>query len=55
MAASSLRPAGIADFGGQRVDVITRGEHIEARTPVLALRFEANRLVVESSPEEPTV
>ncbi len=53
-AASSLRPAGIVDFGGQRVDVITRGEHIDAGTPVLALRFEANRLVVETASEEPS-
>lgn len=46
-AQSPLRPAGIALFGGERVDVITRGEHLEPGTPVRALQFEGNRLVVE--------
>ncbi len=52
VASSALRPAGIASFGGQRVDVITRGEHIPSGQDVLALRFEANRLVVESAPAQ---
>lgn len=52
-AVSPLRPAGIAHFGDQRVDVITRGEHIESGTPILALHFAANRLVVEAAAGEP--
>ncbi|TAH35063.1 MAG: hypothetical protein EYC70_14855 [Planctomycetota bacterium] len=48
---SPLRPAGIAQFDGERVDVITRGEHVEAGTPVRALQFEGNRLVVEACHE----
>ncbi|HEX9793202.1 MAG TPA: NfeD family protein [Planctomycetota bacterium] len=54
-AASALRPAGIATFGDDRLDVVTRGEHIEAGTPVRALRFVGNRLVVEpvSAPARP--
>ncbi|RMH01356.1 MAG: hypothetical protein D6702_11750 [Planctomycetota bacterium] len=51
-AASDLRPSGIARFDGERVDVITRGEHIAAGTPVRALRFEANRLLVEALPAD---
>lgn len=45
---SPLRPAGIASFAGERVDVITRGEHLESGTRVRALRFVGNRLVVEA-------
>ncbi len=47
VAISPLRPSGIAQFGDERVDVISRGDHVPAGTEVLALRFEANRLVVE--------
>ena len=46
-AASALRPTGIAMFNGERLDVVTRGEHIEPGVPVRAVRFVANRLVVE--------
>ena len=42
-----LRPTGIAMFNGERLDVVTRGEHIEPGSPVRAVRFVANRLVVE--------
>ncbi len=52
VARSSLRPAGIAEFGERRVDVVTRGEHVEAGSPLLALRFESNRLVVEAAPAD---
>jgi len=51
---SPLRPTGIAMFNGERLDVVTRGEHIEPNTPVRAIRFVANRLVVERiNQEEP--
>lgn len=46
-AESPLRPAGIASFAGERLDVVTRGEHVDPGTPVRAVRFVANRLVVE--------
>lgn len=52
-AVSPLRPAGIAEFDGERVDVVTRGEHVEPGTPVRALRFVGNRLVVERANENP--
>ena len=52
-AESSLRPAGIAMFGDDRVDVVTRGEHLERGTAVHAVRFVGNRLVVEAATENP--
>jgi membrane-bound serine protease (ClpP class) len=44
--ATPLRPAGIADFEGQRVDVVSQGEYIEADTPLEVLRVDGNRIVV---------
>lgn len=46
IAASTLRPAGIAHFDHERVDVITEGEFIEAGDPIEVLRVEGNRIVV---------
>ncbi|HSE91881.1 MAG TPA: NfeD family protein [Methylomirabilota bacterium] len=43
---SPLRPAGIADFGGERIDVVSRGEYIEAGQPIEVIRVEGNRIVV---------
>ena len=43
---SVLRPAGIADFDGVRLDVVTEGEFIEAGEPVTITRVEGGRIVV---------
>ncbi len=43
---SMLRPAGIAVIGSRRVDVVTRGEMIDAGTPVEVVEVEGNRVVV---------
>jgi membrane-bound serine protease (ClpP class) len=43
---SPLRPAGIADFHGERVDVVSQGEYIAAGEPVEVVRVEGNRVVV---------
>jgi membrane-bound serine protease (ClpP class) len=45
-AASPLRPAGIADIEGARVDVVSEGELIEPGTPIEVLRVDGNRIVV---------
>jgi membrane-bound serine protease (ClpP class) len=45
-AASTLRPAGIADIEGERVDVVSDGEYIEAGEPIVVVRVEGNRIVV---------
>jgi membrane-bound serine protease (ClpP class) len=43
---SPLRPAGVADFEGERVDVVSRGEYIEAGEPIEVVHVEGNRIVV---------
>jgi membrane-bound serine protease (ClpP class) len=45
-AVSPLRPAGIADIDGKRVDVVSQGEWIDATTPIEVIRVEGNRIVV---------
>ena len=42
-----LRPAGTAEVAGQRVDVVTEGEFIEAGTWVKVVKVEGPRVVVE--------
>ncbi|MFN2449804.1 MAG: NfeD family protein [Candidatus Baltobacteraceae bacterium] len=49
MAVSYLRPAGVAQIGDQRVDVLTSGEFIPAGTPVRITRIEGARIFVEPS------
>jgi membrane-bound serine protease (ClpP class) len=45
-AATVLRPAGIADFDGERVDVVSDGELIEPDTPIEVVHVDGNRIVV---------
>jgi membrane-bound serine protease (ClpP class) len=45
-AVSALRPAGIADIEGERVDVVSDGEFVEAGSPLLVVRVDGNRIVV---------
>ncbi|HEX6318221.1 MAG TPA: NfeD family protein [Burkholderiales bacterium] len=45
-ATTPLRPAGIADIEGARVDVVSDGELIEPGTPVEVTRVDGNRIVV---------
>jgi membrane-bound serine protease (ClpP class) len=45
-AASSLRPAGIAEIEGERVDVVSDGEFIEPGEPITVVRIDGNRIVV---------
>lgn len=50
---SVLRPAGIARIAGRRVDVISRGEMIEAGTAVRVIHIEGNRVVVAATQSNP--
>lgn len=50
---SALRPAGIADIDGQRVDVVSDGELIEAGTPIQVTRVDGNRIVVKRAQAHP--
>ena len=53
VAESPLRPAGIATIGGRRVDVVTRGVHVDAGTTVRVVKVEGNRVIVEAAPDAP--
>ena len=46
VALSDLRPSGVASIGGQRVDVVTSGEHIPAGEPIEVVLDEGYRRVV---------
>ncbi len=46
LAASFLRPAGIASIDGRRVDVLTEGDFIPAGTPIRVTRVEGARIFV---------
>ena len=46
LATSPLRPAGIADIEGRRVDVVSDGEHIDAGQAIKVTRVDGNRVVV---------
>jgi membrane-bound serine protease (ClpP class) len=45
-AVTPLRPAGIADIDGQRVDVVSDGEFIASGAPITVSRVDGNRIVV---------
>jgi membrane-bound serine protease (ClpP class) len=47
---SPLRPAGIAEIDGERVDVVSEGEMIEAGTMIIVRRVDGNRSVVQRHP-----
>jgi len=52
-AATVLRPAGVMDVDGERIDVVTEGEFVELGTPVRVLYVQGNRVVVaaETGPQ----
>jgi membrane-bound serine protease (ClpP class) len=49
-ALSPLRPAGVADIDGVRVDVVSEGDFIEAGAAIEVTRVEGNRVVVRKRP-----
>lgn len=48
-AVTPLRPAGIGDFAGQRLNVIARGAFIEAGRPIVVAEVSGNRIVVDAA------
>lgn len=52
LARTDLHPGGIAIFDKKRIDVVTRGELIEANTPVEVILVEGNRVVVAARPAD---
>jgi membrane-bound serine protease (ClpP class) len=49
-AATVLRPAGVVEIDGERLDVVTNGEFVEAGRAVRIVAVEGNRIVVEPVP-----
>ena len=47
VATSMLRPAGMAKFGDQYVDVVTEGDFISPGTPIQVVEVESTRIVVK--------
>lgn len=47
-AISALRPAGVADFDGRRVDVLTEGMMVESGTWVRCIDVRAGRVIVRA-------
>jgi membrane-bound serine protease (ClpP class) len=46
VAVTDLRPAGTAQIGSERVDVVTEGEYVAQGTKVRVLRSEGYRHIV---------
>jgi membrane-bound serine protease (ClpP class) len=53
VARSDLRPSGVADIGGRRVDVVSDGDFIAAGHPVEVVLDEGYRRVVRRVPAKP--
>lgn len=54
VAVSNLRPSGVAEIDGERVDVVTGGGYIPAGEPVEVVRDDGYRRVVERLAEDTT-
>jgi len=48
---TELRPSGVAEIAGERVDVTTDSEWLPAGTPVKVVKAEAMRVVVRRAPQ----
>jgi len=53
VAATALRPAGIARIEGTRVDVVTDGEYVEVGEAIRVTRVDGNRIVVRREAAAP--
>jgi len=49
---TALRPAGIADLEGERVDVVSEGDFLDAGVDITVLRVDGNRIVVRHTPAD---
>lgn len=47
VAVTLLRPSGTGEFDGKRIDVVSESEFIEKDTPIVVIRVEGRRIVVE--------
>jgi membrane-bound serine protease (ClpP class) len=53
-ALSPLRPAGSSEFGGQKLDVVTRGDYLASGTPIRVVETHGNRIIVEAVSQKPS-
>jgi membrane-bound serine protease (ClpP class) len=53
VAVSTLRPSGRARFNDQTLQVVARGDFIEAGTPVVIIQKDGNRYMVDAVEEKP--
>ena len=51
VAKSRLRPSGTAEFAGERLDVVTRGEMVEPGDRIVIIENQGNRIVVRKVEE----
>jgi membrane-bound serine protease (ClpP class) len=51
-ALTNLRPAGMADIDGSRIDVVTAGEFVAKGTEIKIIKVEGNRVLVEEQKAE---
>jgi len=49
VAKTILRPAGVADFAGVRLNVLTDGDFIDENAPIVVERVEGNRIFVRKA------
>lgn len=49
---SVLRPSGIGDFDGVRLNVVTEGEFLESGAAIRIVRVDGGRIVVKQIPQE---
>jgi membrane-bound serine protease (ClpP class) len=45
---SALRPSGVANFDGERLDVLTEGDFLDPNVPIEIFRIEGSKLVVRA-------
>ena len=45
---TALRPSGIAEVNGKKLDALTRGEYVDANTKIKVISIEGNKIVVEA-------
>ena len=48
IAITTLRPSGIAEVHGKKLNVLTRGEYVDANTKIEIVSVEGNKIVVEA-------
>lgn len=46
-ALTDLRPSGVALIDDERVDVVTRGEYLESRAPIVVIGVRGNQIIVK--------